>query len=62
MGVEERDKWNQKGTPLEGGWDPTCLSCPAKSHLGGSPIHPAFRTGVHIHEHEALHHLRVVEL
>lgn len=31
-------------------------------HLGGGPIHPAFRTGVHIDEDEALHHLGVVQL
>lgn len=31
-------------------------------HLGGGPVHPAFRTRVHINEDEALHHLGVVQL
>ena len=33
-----------------------------QAHLGGSPVHPAFRTRVHVDEHKALDHLGVVEL
>ena len=33
-----------------------------QAHLGGGPVHPAFRTRVHVDEHKALHHLGVVEL
>lgn len=52
----------ESGTPvpLQGGIPPADPG--PQAHLGSRPVHPAFRTRVHVDEHKALHHLGVVEL
>lgn len=51
--------------PLQAGTPSPPLRLPdpgPRSHLGGGPVHPAFRARVHVDEDEALHHLGVVQL